>query len=89
MSSLSWKHLTFVLVGIWCAGCASVDYGLYKPGGTEEEFNRDASECRRSVGLGEGRYNPSQMLAFVIPRYKEELRSCLHEKGWKLRPDAV
>ena len=88
--SVAWKYSTFMMLLAGSVGCASVDYGLYKPGSTEEEFNRDESECRKSVGLG-GRhgYDPSQILVFINPRYKEDVRSCLQEKGWKLRPDAM
>ncbi|WP_447969645.1 hypothetical protein [Nitrospira sp. M1] len=76
-----------IAILLFSASCASVDFGLYKPGGTEEDFSRDETACRKSLGLGgESRIDPSQILVFFIPRYKDEVRSCLQEKGWRLRP---
>ncbi|GJL55951.1 MAG: hypothetical protein NPIRA02_30830 [Nitrospirales bacterium] len=71
---------------LFSVSCASVDFGLYKPGGTEEDFSRDETACRKSLGLGgESPIDPAQILVFFIPRYKDEVRSCLQEKGWSLR----
>ncbi|GJL49522.1 MAG: hypothetical protein NPIRA01_07490 [Nitrospirales bacterium] len=79
-----------VVMTLLNSSCASVDFGLYKPGGTEEDFSRDETECRRSLGLGgESRIDPSQILVFFIPRYKDEVRDCLQKKGWSLRPQGM
>ncbi len=68
-------------------GCASVDYKMYKPEATEEDFSRDESECLRGLGLkGESGVNPSQLLVFINPRYQDEMRTCLQEKGWRINP---
>ena len=68
-------------------GCASRNYGLYRPGATEAEFTREETQCRRELGLGGGNaLDPSQILVFFVARYKNEVRDCLLERGWKLRP---
>ncbi|GJL65778.1 MAG: hypothetical protein NPIRA05_07490 [Nitrospirales bacterium] len=88
-SCLQWAW-PLVVMTLLSGSCASVDFGLYKPGGTEEEFSLDETECRRSLGLGgESRIDPSQLLVFFIPRYKDEVRSCLQKKGWSVRPQGI
>jgi len=76
-----------LLLASLTVNCASVDFGLYRSGGTEEDFSRDETECRKSLGLGgASRFDTSQILVFFISRYKDEMRSCLQQKGWRLRP---
>ena len=78
-----------VLLAIACSsGCMSTHYDLYKPEAKEEDFTRDQTECRRTMGLGgPNRFDPSQILGFVVERYREEMVRCLQGKGWKPRPD--
>ena len=66
----------------------STHYDLYKPGAKEEDFTQDQTECRRTMGLGgPNRFDPSQILGFVVERYREEMLRCLQGKGWKPLPD--
>ena len=85
MKSYLWIMILLTLC-IW-SGCMSAHYNLYKPNTAEEEFARDQAQCRRSMGLGRpNRYDPSQILGFVVERYREEMIRCLREKGWKPLP---
>ncbi len=75
-----------LILSLGISSCASVDYGLYRIGATEEDFHLDETECRQELGFG-GRSlaDPTRVLTFLVPRYQEELQTCLREKGWKPR----
>ena len=79
------KLRLWVILVCWsCAGCMSSHYDLYKPNAGEEEFAHDHAQCRRAMGLGRpNRFDPAQILGFVVERYRDEMMRCLHEKGWK------
>ena len=77
-----------LLAMTFSSGCQSTHYDLYKAGAKEEDFTRDQTECRRTMGLGgANRFDPSQILGFVVERYREEMQRCLQGKGWKPLPD--
>ena len=83
----TWRMVTSAVLIIVGNSCASVDYGLYRPGATEDEFHQDETECRRELGLGrESSFDPSHLLIFLVDRYQADVQTCLQEKGWKTRP---
>jgi uncharacterized protein YceK len=84
------RHIVVALAAVLIAGCGSLVRETWeKPGVTQQNVNRDVSDCDRVASVDPTHGQEQGAFGFSVRRNERAFTACMRSRGYELRTSSL